>query len=232
MRLAFISDIHSNLLALKAVYEDLSKQGVDKIYCLGDSIGYLTDPNGVLDFIKSHGIISILGNHDEKYINKTKLSPEDLALLSEKDLQKSGSFHYNNQILTDENRTYLEGLPRQLELDIAGYKILLVHGSPAAIAEYMYEEDDKSKFYDLPYDLIIFGHTHLPYYQKKDQIAFLNPGSVGKPKHGDPMSSYAVLDTSSREVAFKKVAYDLEALTKVIKEEAMISDKLIDDLKQ
>ncbi|MCH4887566.1 metallophosphoesterase family protein [Acidaminobacter sp. JC074] len=228
MRFAVISDIHSNLYALKKVYEDIERRGIERVYCTGDLVGYLTDPNGVIDFLREKKCRLIKGNHDEKYIGGTKLSEEEIT---EELRNKGGSFLYTNQKLSDENRYFLEKLPSEIILDDMHF----VHGSPDNSSEYMYAGDDviKRVANKTSFKYIFYGHTHLPNYEIVGRVHFINPGSVGKPKHGNPNASYVeVIKEEAFELYFHQVAYDLDGIILDIKSEPLINDKLVNDLKQ
>lgn len=184
-KIAFISDIHSNLPALKAVIEDIRSKGVDKIYCLGDISGYHSQPNRVIELLKEEEVISIKGNHDmvitEQKFNREK--PGDFVLW------------WNYDQLTRENREYLQNLPEELVISWEGLLIKIVHGSPESIEEYIREGSREAKKYlgSLHEDILICGHTHIPYIIQERGKYLLNTGSVGKPKIGRPDSSYLLL---------------------------------------
>lgn len=211
-RVAFISDIHSNLPALKAVIEDIKSKGIHRIYCLGDISGYHSQPNLVIDLLKKEGVISIKGNHDmvitEKKFNREK--PGDFVLW------------WNYDELTEDNIKYLANLPEELVLDIEGKSVKIVHGSPESIEEYIREgSPEVQKYIDtLQEDVLICGHTHLPYIFNKGKKFLLNTGSVGKPKIGRPEASYVIVEVNGGnilpEVIF--VAYDVEDIVKHLTE--------------
>jgi len=234
MKFAVISDIHSNLFALESVLEDIKREQINNIYCTGDIVGYLTDPNGVIDCLKQHNIMSILGNHDEKYIQQTRLTDKEISDLDEVMLQKSGSFYHNNQLLTDENRLYLRNLPRNMLIKLEHWSIQLVHGSPDHISTYLYEEDDKTEIAkNSLQNVIIFGHTHIPYHQIVEEVHFINPGSVGKPKDGDERASYVIVSAEENlSIEFKKVSYNLDQMVLDIESSPWISNELIMALKR
>ena len=144
MKFAVISDIHSNLYALQSVLDDIKQQGINTIYCTGDLIGYLTDPNGVIDLIKSNEILTLLGNHDEKYMKSEPSTQSVIDMLSVMEVQKSASYHHNNQLLSSDNRLFIKSLPRAFMIKLENYNIQFVHGSPDHISTYMYEEVDKT----------------------------------------------------------------------------------------
>lgn len=205
-RVAFISDIHSNLPALEAVIDDIRSKGIDRIYCLGDISGYHSQPNLVIDLLKSQGVISIKGNHDmvitEKKFNREK--PGDFVLW------------WNYDELTEENLKYLYTLPEELVLEIEDKKVKIVHGSPESIEEYIREGSrEVHKYIDtLKEDVLICGHTHLPYIFKKDGKFLLNTGSVGKPKVGKPESSYVIVSIADNEITpeIVFVKYDVQTI--------------------
>ena len=116
MRIAIISDIHNNLYALDAVLADIEDRIVDKVVCLGDLVGYLTDPNGVIETIKKCDMTVIQGNHDQKIALAERDETSALDGLDIEILQKSASFHHTNQVITDENRSYLKLLPFSYDL--------------------------------------------------------------------------------------------------------------------
>ncbi len=228
MRFAVISDVHSNLRALKSVFDDIEKRGIQTVYCTGDLVGYLTDPNGVINFLREKQCQIIRGNHDEKYIDLSRYQEEEISEIL---LNKGGSFLYTNQQLTDDNRQFLKELPERIIVD----DILFIHGSPYSSSEYMYAGDEiiKKVSVETEYKYIFYGHTHIPNYEIVKGVSFINPGSVGKPKHGNSKASYVeFVKTDALEVLFHQVNYDLLPLLDEIDKEALISNKLMDDLRQ
>lgn len=230
MTIAIISDIHSNVDALKAVIKDIRSKGIKDIYCTGDLIGYYHDPNGVVDVIKAEEVITIQGNHDQKYIDKKPLNQTDLKNVSEKE-KFAGSFHHNNQLLSDENRHFLEICPETLTVDLNGHQLLLVHGAPSGSKVYMYQGDpiisDVAK--TLKEDGIVYGHTHIPYVETVEGKLFVNPGSVGKPKQASKKSTYVTIDEDLK-VTHYEVTYNQDQVRLAIEKEPLIDIKLLDTL--
>ena len=140
MRIALFSDIHANLPALEAFFADVEKRNIDALYCLGDLVGYNCWPNEIIEEIRKRKIATIAGNHDEAIGNMVPNQQKiDVATLSNGAISKE----FTNQLLTEENRLFLQTLPAQIRLE---YKfnnqkitVLLVHGSPNAINEYKYQ---------------------------------------------------------------------------------------------
>ncbi|QEN04898.1 metallophosphoesterase [Thiospirochaeta perfilievii] len=191
-KLAFISDIHSNLPALRATIKDIRSRGINRIYCLGDIIGYHTYTNEVIDLLKDENVISIKGNHDEAITmeNFDRSRDEDFVL------------YWNFDRLTQENLTYLKHLPDYIEFSVEEVSICLVHGSPSSISEYIRENSAEASIYisEMKSDILLCAHTHLPYITKKDGKHLLNSGSVGKPKFGKPESSYIELSIDGKVI--------------------------------
>lgn len=233
MKIAVISDIHSNPFALEAVLKDIEKQGVDQIICTGDLIGYMPMPNEVVDMIKSRDIQCIKGNHDLKVLNEEKLNDQDFEALDPTMVQQSASKVYTRYILNEENYTYLNNLPESIRLKAFEYDILFVHGSPRKIDEYMYEDGENLLEIEgtLQADVVVSGHTHIPYCKKVNDTYFINAGSVGKPKHGNSNACYITLKISeSMEFQLHEVAYDLESIKTAISNCPYVPDKLKSDL--
>ncbi len=174
-RVVFVSDIHANIEAFRAVLQDIEDRKIplSNVYCLGDSVGYGTKDNEVISLLKEKGIVSIMGNHDEGH-----------------------AFYMNNDGISDENRTYLKQLERSITLNLFHKTILLTHGSPKSISDYIFEEDSEKQeeIADaIAEDIIVFGHTHKFYSKIVNGKLFINAGSVGKPKDGNPKPCYTIV---------------------------------------
>jgi predicted phosphodiesterase len=239
MRIALFSDIHANLPALEACLESIDAQKPDAIYCLGDLVGYNVWPNEVIDLIEQKGIPTIAGNYDYGI----GLGIDDCGCAykttQEKEMGKI-SIRFTNEVIGANQRSFLKALPRDIRItpDAGGKKLslLLVHGSPRKINEYLYEDrDDKSYvrlFAQAQADILCFGHTHLPFHKTIKSYAgdaerylhAINTGSVGKPKDGDPRGGYILLDVntqnsssvSSIQTKIVRFDYDIEKAAKAI----------------
>lgn len=242
MKLAVFSDIHANLPALEAVWTDIENQNPDAIFCLGDLVGYNIWPNEVISFIRSRRIPTIAGNYD---FGVGRASDDcGCAYVTETDKAMGKiSISYTNGIMKDKERSYLRTLPAHFNLEFQlnndKQQILLVHGSPRRINEYLFEDrEDKSMIRILEQanaDMLCFGHTHKPYHrifntgdvQKPYFRHAINIGSVGKPKDGDPRSCYVILqidpktsiaNNESLAVEFRRVEYDVEKAAKAVED--------------
>jgi diadenosine tetraphosphatase ApaH/serine/threonine PP2A family protein phosphatase len=219
MRIAVVSDVHSNLVALDAV---LAHAGpVDAVWHLGDIVGYGPDPDGVVARLAQVGAVGVRGNHDAAAIGGDEIeqfNPEARAAMD-----------WTRAAISEPTRAWLAALPeRRAEADVT-----LVHGSPrdptweyltspaAARASFGYLETTHG----------LNGHTHIPlaFVLQDDRIeavrpapgdrldlagrrAIANPGSVGQPRDGDPRASYLILDPDTGTVTWHRVAYAIETV--------------------
>lgn len=213
--IAVISDIHSNLEALEAVLEDIEHHHVERILCVGDVVGYGANPNECCNIIRQFEIPCVLGNHD--FVAVTGKLLEWFNPYARKALE------WTKRKLTRENQMFLAELPRRLVLDIDGIKIGLVHGSPwDELFEYVrptVSESTLKKFLkEVGCSVLALGHTHVPFAKEVKTGIIFNPGSVGQPRDGIPLASYALFDIETRKVRIKRVNYDVETAAMKIKE--------------
>ena len=215
MRIAVISDIHGNLAALVSVWADLESQQPDAVYCLGDLVGYGAHPNEVVEFIRHREIPTLMGNYDEG----VGFDLDDCGCVyKDPELKRLGdlSLAWTRANTTQDNKRYLQSLPAQIRLEDRGPRLLLVHGSPRKMNEYLYEDRPRATFERIAKlagcELLLFGHTHLPYQKRVGGTLFANVGSVGRPKDGDPRACYGLVDSSRRpKVELRRVEYEVEA---------------------
>lgn len=209
------SDVHANLHALEAVWAHIEREVPDTVYCLGDLVGYGAYPNEVIEFIKSRDIPTVMGNYDEGVgfdLHDCGCAYKD----SEQDRLGKLSLSWSREHTSDVNKEYLQSLQRQIRLEEHFPDLLLVHGSPRKINEYLYEDRPQATFERIAKvagtDVILFGHTHLPYSKTVSKTLFENTGSFGKPKDGDPRAGYVTLTLNRKiEVEFHRVEYDVRA---------------------
>lgn len=236
MKIAIISDIHSNIHALEAALKDIDKQKVDLILSTGDLVGYLYYPNEVIKCLQDHHIKAIMGNHDQGIANSQNISQEEIDQMDNDQIQFGGSKTYTNHVISEENRQYLQNLPGNIKMDVEGHKLLLVHGSPNKIDEYLSEESQviNELAEEIKDDIIVFGHTHIPFVKTINNKTFVNAGSVGKPKHGSNQGTYIILDIKEDQVKvdIKKFIYDINSVIESILSTDLITDKLIDMIKE
>ncbi len=225
---AVLSDIHSNLPALKAVLEHMEGEyGRMHIVIAGDMVGYGPYPNETLELLRKQDIYAIRGNHD-----RVVSGLGDGAHFRKKALETD---MWTRKVISEENRNFLKGLPRALVLYIGGHGIGVFHGSPAEEDRYIKPGDASEEILDdaMEYgtiDILILGHTHLPFTKRLKNGMVMNPGSVGQPRDGDPRASYAVVNPESETVEIHRVEYDIESIRARIKEIPEIDDFFADRL--
>lgn len=242
---AIVSDIHSNLKALRAVLEDIERRGITDIYCLGDIIGYGPEPAECLDLIIERAKVSLCGNHDHAIFYEPtnfNVSAERAAFWTRSILECEADADKRNR-----RWRFLGNLAPRYEMD--GF--LFVHGSPRKpINEYLFPDDVytnphklMSNFERMEQMTCFCGHTHVPgvfvddpnfdppeelgecnRYVLGDEKAIINVGSVGQPRDRDPRAAYAVVRDGV--VEFVRVAYDIETTARKIRGNPQLDDFL------
>jgi putative phosphoesterase len=233
MKIALFSDVHANLPALESCLQSIDAEKPDMIYCLGDLVGYNTWPNEVIRIIRERRIPTIAGNYDHGIGRNIDECGCAYKTDREKEMGKV-SISFTNSIVEDEERNYLRSLPAHMKIEFqSGHEninLLLVHGSPRKINEYLFEDREEKSLLRIINDadahIMCFGHTHKPYHRvlKNEQggnsfVHAVNLGSVGKPKDGDARGSYVMLtldqhsnlkESHGVKVEFIRFDYDVE----------------------
>jgi len=242
-RRAIISDIHGNLEALTSVLEDIERENVDEIFCLGDVIGYGPNPRECIDHCCKFEL-TLLGNHD----NGALFDPDGFSSGAEK------AIFWTRQQLEDptiegaaERWDFLAKLPRTYRTE----PFMFVHGSPRSpLNEYVFPEDVYNtrkieRIFGFIHQYCFQGHTHVPgvftencrfyapqeignKYSLNEQKVMVNVGSVGQPRDGDPRSSYVIVD--DKEIEFRRIEYTPEVTQAKIHAEPGLDNFLGDRL--
>ena len=245
MKIALFSDVHANLPALEAFFEDVEKRNPDSIYCLGDLVGYNVWPNEVINEIRKRKIPTIAGNYD---FGIGRMSNDCGCAYKTDDEKDNGSISIavTNSLINDNERSYLRTLPAHIKLEFQlnndTLNLLLVHGSPRKINEYLFEDREEKSILRImeqaDADILCFGHTHKPYHRilnsgLEEHNHFrhaINIGSVGKPKDNDTRGGYvmltinensSILNKESINVEFIRFDYDIEKAAKAIEESSL-----------
>ena len=213
--LAFISDLHGNTVALRAVLTDLQERGAARIYCLGDLVGYGPNPNGVIDLVRETGIPTVAGNYDDGVgFNRGHCGcwyPNEEA-----ELIGTASYGFTAGEVTDDRKKWLRELPFSLQVSAGNKSMLLVHGSPRRINEYLLPERAPRTYErlaaEIQDDTLIFGHTHTPWSGKFKGVRFINVPSLGRPKDGDPRAAYTLHHPDRDTVQNLRVPYDWDSV--------------------
>lgn len=213
MKIAVISDIHGNLYALEAVLEDIEGRGIKNVFCAGDLVGYGPRPNEVTELVRNKKIPTVMGNYDDAIGNMRIACGCDYRDEASRILGES-SVAWTRENISESNRLWLGQLPAEIRLSASGTDILLVHGSPRALNEYLYQETPEAYLNDLLLSsqaaVLICGHTHRPYVKRIRAGYVVNAGSVGRPLHGNPNAAYAAAEIgeSHFEAEIIEVRYD------------------------
>lgn len=200
-RVAIFSDIHGNTVALEAVLADIAaSDAASEVYCLGDLVGYGPDPDGVVDRLREAGIPTIMGNYDEGVAHRRG---ECGCYYATEQARVDGvaSYEFTDAALGDEQRTWLAALPSEIRFDHEGARVLLAHGSPRKINEYLLPDRTDAQLARLAdaagADVVCVGHIHIPYHRVLDgasgSVHYVSSGSAGKPKDGDPRACWVEL---------------------------------------
>ena len=233
--IAIISDIHSNLAALEAVVADIEARTIERVFCLGDIVGYGPNPHDCVDLLRRREVV-IMGNHDEAILHSRKADEFNLRAEMAIEWTRDELAHSGSEDEVAERFGFLRNLPDNSELAIDGVPVCLVHGSPRRpLREYVFPRDvrNEAKMRDIfsRFERLCFiGHSHVPgiytedlaythpsdlellkiYHFDDDQKTIVNVGSVGQPRDNDPRACYATLTDEADAVVFRRVKYDIE----------------------
>jgi putative phosphoesterase len=220
MKIALFSDVHGNLDALDAVLADIPRHHCEAAFCLGDLVGYAPFPNEVIDRLRETGIPSVMGNYDDA----VGYDRDDCGCgYREESARKLGdqSLSWTKAHTTADSKHFLRELAPQIRFEADGRRVLLVHGSPRRINEYLFEDRPLSSFRHIAEaadaDVIAFGHTHKPYVKRVDDVLFVNTGAVGRPKDGDPRACYVVVDLATLDAQLARVPYAVARVAEAIR---------------
>ena len=245
MRIAIISDLHSNREALEAVFAHIQDSGITTIYCLGDVIGYGPEPEFCVDLVRGHAQLCLMGNHDEAlFRDASDFNPHARGAIEFTRSRMQPAWYSSGE--KKARWKWLKNLP----LTHAEGRFLFVHGSPRdPVREYVLSTDgflnpDKLRaVFDSFEGVALGGHTHHPGMHDEnlrfhglngadsltlpiptDRKAFINVGSVGQPRDSDNRACYAVLEQT--EVTWHRVPYDFDATAEKIRRSSGLSEVL------
>ncbi len=198
----FISDIHGNAAALRAVLAELDSMGCDEIYSLGDVAGYYPAVNECCVMLRERNIPNLMGNHDLYLVSGTR---------SGRSRSVDMAIDYQETVVTPENLAWLTASALTLRTD----RFFACHGGPEdPVDQYLrtppYAMDEQT-------GLFLSGHTHIPVLWKESGMIYCNPGAVGQPRDGDPRASFAVLNNDG-SIRICRVAYPVEETAAMARE--------------
>ena len=196
---AIITDIHGNLPALESALSRIEEIGPDATYCGGDLVGYGPWPNEVCRRVEELRIPTIYGNYD--YAIGREEEDCGCAYVTKHDRELGQrSVEWTLAHTDRRSKDFMRDLPFDLRFELGGRRVRLVHGSPRKVNEYLFEDKPARTFERIAAgaecDVLVFGHTHKPWIAEFGGVLFVNCGSVGKPKDGDPRGAFAVLEAT------------------------------------
>jgi diadenosine tetraphosphatase ApaH/serine/threonine PP2A family protein phosphatase len=235
MKVAILADVHGNLEALTAVLEDLEKRSVDRIFFLGDAVGYGADPGPCLVLLEKSAFRFVAGNHDHAAAN-------DHECLEDLQEDAAAALRWTREVLSSETKERLQRFP----LDCRDAGAYFVHGSPYRPGRWEYvlsERDAEKGFGACEHRVAFVGHTHIPaaYVEVECKRLFtgmtrrikaadpeslqlephfryiLNAGSVGQPRDCDPRAAYAIFEQEAGRYTLLRVPYDVETASSKIR---------------
>jgi diadenosine tetraphosphatase ApaH/serine/threonine PP2A family protein phosphatase len=225
-KIAILGDIHANIDALNVVLDDCRSQGVDEYLCTGDVVGYNARPHECLEIVRSLGCPVVKGNHDD-YVSADRdlddFNPAAAAVVL-----------WTREQLSDEEILYLRGLP----FTVTAKGVTLVHATMDRPENFGYVFDHQQaevNFIQQKTPLCFHGHTHCPMIYEKQMGGvfridpqdftlrlgrkyFVNVGSVGQPRDGDPRATYVIYEPMEKRLTYRRLEYDIEAAQAKIRE--------------
>lgn len=214
-----LSDIHANRPALEAVL-DAAPDG--PILCCGDMVGYYPWPNAVVARLDGRDLTAVRGNHDAAILQDRAHGFRGVA---------REALSWQRDRLDDATRSFLEAFPTRVETRIEGRRVVMVHGSPnSPLREYVSPGDVDERFLErhgVGADVLLLGHTHVPFAKRVGDTLVANPGSVGQPRDGNPDAAYAVLEGDG--ITHHRVDYPVEEVVDAVAEAglpAMLGERL------
>lgn len=223
MRVAILSDIHSNLQALAKALSIIDRSRIDEIYCLGDIVGYGANPNECIALIRDRAKYCTLGNHD--------LASLDIAHASYFTKPGRTAAEWTHKILTPDNMKFLASLPYTVETE----HFTLAHASPLEPENWEYVlslQIARKQFGAFTTQLCFIGHTHVPsvcgenlrtFSFKKNMRFLINVGSIGQPRDGNPQTSFGIFDTENWSFQNIRSDYDIQGASNAILERGLPS---------
>ena len=210
MKIVIISDVHGNLEALSSLPESF-----DQLWVLGDLVNYGPNPAEVVDFIQANASIVVRGNHDHAigFDEDPRCSPPFRRMAEVMQ-------NYSASVLSEDQKQFLASLPLRIDREVESIKVTLCHATPSDPL-FTYSPPDSPQWENelglTKADVLLVGHTHLPFVHYLGQRTIANPGSLGQPKTGNPAACYASWDTDQGHKGIELRTYDYAVETTVAK---------------
>jgi protein phosphatase len=201
VKILIISDVHGNAEALNALHESY-----DELWVLGDLVTYGPEPTEVVQHLRQDASLIVRGNHDHAvgYDVDPRCSPPFRAMAE-------ATRQHAMKVLSDDDKRFLRDLPMTASVERDGHRLFLCHATPSdPLFAYCPPDSPawRQESASVDADVILVGHTHLPFIKRFGTRTVVNPGSLGQPKDGGPEASYAVWEDGA--VTLRKVAYPVD----------------------
>ena len=213
MRIAIISDIHANVIALKTIIKHMLSQEIDEIIFLGDLVTCGPNVKEVLEEMKNLSPIVWIKGNTENWLQDISIDFKPKTKSEEYQFELS---KYAYERLDPEEQEFLLSKPEKQLIKMEGLKILCVHGSNNSIDEQMGIMTPIKRFEEITNeidaDVLICGHAHLAYYSSFNRKLIINPGSISLSRDGDPRASYGILEIDNGNISYTnyKITYDIQ----------------------
>lgn len=211
MRIGLLADIHGNSAALAATLEGATREGVERILCAGDCVGYYYDPGTCLDLLAEWDVECVRGNHEDLLAGLVR----EPSIADDLHRRYGSALAQAASSLSPRHLAYLEGLPVRKQTTIGGRRILLCHGSPWDPDLYVYPDAAPGTFErcsESGADIVVMGHTHYRLTRTSGSTTIVNPGSVGQPRDRQPGAAWALLETETGTCRAFTEPYDSDPL--------------------
>ena len=202
MKIAVISDVHGNLLALRSCLKIIAEEDCDQIFCLGDILGYFPDGEACLDLLQDSGVELLMGNHEAMLLGLLPCLPEKdniYQLASQRESLSNGAKCTIQKLLPYKTLEFCDGT-----------RLLLVHGDPwNPLLGYIYPDSDLKNIAELPFNAIFMGHTHRPFIMPlSSTVLAVNVGSCGLPRDIGNQSAFVIYEVFSGIINLRRVTFD------------------------
>ena len=216
MKIALLSDIHGNSVALEAVLESVKGYKISDVIVLGDFVGYYYQPDTVLRMLAEFRTTFIRGNHE---VMLGHLRDRQLAAEQVKNKYGSGVSIALTKLSTEQINMLVQ-LPDSRRVEIDGVSLTLCHGSPFDPNVYVYPDASNELLEKcasaVNTDFLFLGHTHYPFIRSINGVVIVNPGSVGQPRDQSFGASWAIINTANKSVVFKQTPYSTDDIIKEV----------------
>lgn len=224
MKIGLISDIHGNKKALDAVLEQLKKENIDKIICIGDLVGGAPMSEEVVQKIIHirKKIIAVRGNRENYIIEGLpKMVHDEKMKISDEQLQRN---EWVKKELSDSSIEFISKLPKEIICEIEGNKIYIAHypmnedGNFRKHIKKANVDENEIMFSGIDADIYVYGHTHKEVYNFKNNRLYINPGALGCPEKTN-YAPYGILNINKKSVEYKQlyVEYNVQEVIDYIK---------------